>query len=211
MHISIFRSKKFHRSRSGQALIESAIIIPFVLTIIFNAINYGYFFYVAQNMSAAVRSGALYSILGGATPYGGSPAKVGTDATDITGVANLIYQDMQGALPSADTRASLRLCSSSVGTAVTAGITKTTCSQIDGSAVTPAASFPAVDADPEAPNTGVATAGFLLNRVDVEYQFNPLIPGAPFGAILLGTPNCALSGGSVVCTFKTNVSMRVMN
>jgi Flp pilus assembly protein TadG len=200
MQISIFRSKRIHRSRSGQALIESAIMIPFVLMIIFNAINYGYFFYVAQNMSAAVRSGALYSIMGGATPYGGSPAPVGASASDINGVANLIYQDMQGALPSSGSTASVRLCSTSVGTNGTGAATKTTCSSVIG----PSATFPAIDADPESP-------AFLLNRVDIAYSFSPLIPGAPFGAILLGTPNCTLSGGNVTCAFKAHVSMRVMN
>jgi hypothetical protein len=200
------RSRKLRRSHSGQALIESALIIPFVLAIILNAVNFGYFFYVAQNMSAAVRTGALYSIMGGATPFGGAPPSVGTAST-VTGIANLVYQDMLGALPSADTNASVRVCSSSVGTAVSGGITRTTCSAVLGPAVT----FPAVDADPEAPGTSSTAAGFLLNRVDVSYSFTPLIPGTPFGAVLLASPVCALSGGNITCTFQSHVSMRVMN
>jgi Flp pilus assembly protein TadG len=185
--------------RSGQALIESAIIIPFVLTVIFNAVNYGYFFYVAQNMSAAVRSGALYSMLGGSSTYGGPYASAGTSATDINGVANLVYQDMQGALPGAAANASVRVCSPSVGTTVTGTVTTTTCSAVFGPSVT----FPPVDPDPENPN-------FLLNRVDVAYAFSPLIPGAPFSAVLLFIPNCSLVSGSVSCTFKSHVSMRAM-
>jgi hypothetical protein len=198
MKISIIRSKRIHRSRSGQALIESAIMIPFVLMIIFNAINYGYFFYVAQNMSAAVRSGALYSILGGATPYGLAPPAIGSSASDLNGVANLVYQDMKDVLP-ASANAMVRLCSSANGTTGTGASKKTNCTTIGSGA-----SFPAVDADPEAPT-------FLLNRVDVAYSFTPLIPGAPFGAILLGTPNCSLAAGTVTCAFQSHVSMRVMN
>ena len=199
MHISFIRSKRIHRSRSGQALIESAIMIPFVLTIIFNAINYGYFFYVAQNMSAAVHSGALYSMMGGSSTYGGAYPAAGTSASDVNGVANLVYQDMQGALPGAAANASVRVCSPSVGTTLTGTVTTTNCSAVLG----PSTTFPAVDPDPENPN-------FLLNRVDVAYTFNPLIPGAPFSAVLLFIPNCSLVSGSVSCTFKAHVSMRAM-
>lgn len=192
-------SRKLYRRSSGQALIESALIIPFVLAIILNAVNFGYFFYVAQNMSAAVRSGALYSILGASTPYGGAYASPGTSASDVNGVANLIYQDMLGALPASGANASVRVCSPSVGTNGAGASKKTTCSSVFGTAVT----FPTIDADPEAPN-------FLLNRVDISYSFSPLIPGTPFGAVLLTSPNCVLSNGSVVCTFQSHVSMRAM-
>jgi hypothetical protein len=204
MHISIFRSK-FYRSRSGQALIESAIMIPFVLMIIFNAINYGYFFYVAQNMNAATRSGALYSILGGATPSLLALPLPGSNAADITGVANVIYQDMKGALP-ASGNAVVRVCSSTAGspagTTGTGASTITKCTTLDPAGLSP--TFPAVIPDPEAPS-------FLLNRVDISYTFSPLIPGAPFGAILLAGSNCALAGGNVSCTFKSHVMMREMN
>ena len=205
MRIRTHRSLRIHRSRSGQALIESAIMIPFVLMIIFNAINYGYFFYVAQNMAAAVRSGGLYSIMGSSTPFMSAYPGAGSSATDITGVANLVYQDMLGALPSASTNASVRVCSPKVGTTTTAGITYSSCTSFG-----PSATFSAIDADPEAPGTSATAANFLLNRIDVAYQFSPLIPGAPFGAVLLGTPDCALSGGNITCTFKAHVSMRAM-
>ena len=193
-------SRKLHRRSSGQALIESALIIPFVLAIILNAVNFGYFYYVAQNMSAAVRTGALYSIIGGATP--GAPGLPSPGAaSDITGVANLIYQDMLGALPSSG-NAAVRVCSITAGSGTgitgTGAATKTQCTTIG------TATFPAIDADPEAPT-------FLLNRVDVAYSFSPLIPGTPFGAVLLANPVCTTSGAGITCTFQSHVSMREMN
>ena len=205
MRIRTHRTRQFHRSRSGQALIESAIIIPFVLMVIFNAINYGYFFYVAQNMAAATRSGALYSIMGSSTPYMSAYPGAGSSATDITGVANVVYQDMLGALPSASSNASVRVCSPAVGTTTSASIVYSSCTSFG-----PAATFPAINYDPEAIGTSASAAGFILNRVDINYTFTPLIPGAPFGAVLLGTPDCSLSGGNVSCVFKAHVSMRAM-
>ena len=196
------QSIRIHRCRSGQALIESAIIIPFVLMIIFNAINYGYFFYVAQNMSAATRSGALYSILGGATPGLLTLPSPGASSSDITGVANVVYQDLLGALPSSG-NAVVRVCSLTAGTPTGTGAsTITACTTLDPAGLGP--TFPAVTPDPEAPT-------FLLNRIEISYSFSPIIPGAPFGAILLAGSNCSLVSGSVTCTFSSHVMMREMN
>lgn len=196
-------SRKLHRRSSGQALIESALIIPFVLAIILNAVNFGYFYYVAQNMTAAIHSGALYSILGSATPGAPGLPSPGT-SSDATGIANLIYQDMLGALPSSAT-AAVRVCSITANlttpTTGTGANTKTNCSTIDPSGT---AVFPSIDADPQAP-------AFLLNRVDVAYTFSPLIPGTPFGAVLLANPVCSSSGGNITCSFQSHVSMREMN
>ena len=46
----------FKASRSGEGLIETALIVPFLLTMILNAVNFGYFFLVALNLTAAPRS-----------------------------------------------------------------------------------------------------------------------------------------------------------
>ena len=53
---------------SGQSLIETALILPLLLLLAFNAINFGYFFFVALNITSAPRSGVQYAILGGASP-----------------------------------------------------------------------------------------------------------------------------------------------
>ena len=198
--VSFMRNRKHRNNRSsGQALIESAILIPFLLGVIFNAINFGYFYYVAQNLTAATRSGALYSILGNATPLGTAPPAPGSETTQ-TSVSYLVYQDMLGALPASGTKASVRVCSGVLGTTGTGTSTKAVCSSVYG----PAFTFPAIEADPEAPT-------YILNRIDVAYEFKPLINGTPFGLVLLATPVCSSSSGTISCTFQRHVSMRVMN
>src|SRR5512146_791184 len=70
MRLFGMRNRKawWKRRSSGQALIETALLMPFMLALIFNAVNFGYFFYVALNISSAGRSGVLYAMLGPSTP-----------------------------------------------------------------------------------------------------------------------------------------------
>ena len=195
--------KPCSRNRSsGQALIESALLIPVLLAIIFNGVNFGYFYYVALNMSAAARSGALYSILGSATPLGKAPpAEATSGSPTVSNPSYLVYQDMVGALPSANAKAQVRVCTAAIGTTGSGVNTVAQCSPSFGPSLV---TFPQPDPDPEAPS-------FILNRVDIAYQFKPLIPGTPFGIVLLAAPVCSLNGGSIQCTFQRHVSMRVMN
>jgi hypothetical protein len=198
---------RFRNRSSGQALIESALLIPVLLAIIFNGVNFGYFYYVALNMSSAARSGALYSILGSATPLGTPAPEDGrTGSASIWNPSDLVYQDIIGALPSASTKAEVRVCTAALGTTGSGTGTVAQCYPTLGPPLAEGMGkpFPAPDADPEAPR-------YILNRVDIAYQFKPLIPGAPFGVVLLATPVCSLTGGSVQCTFQRHVSMRVMN
>ena len=60
--------KLLNRDVRGQAMIETAIVLPILLALAFNVINFGYFLLMAVNLAAAPRSGALYSIIGAATP-----------------------------------------------------------------------------------------------------------------------------------------------
>lgn len=197
---------------SGQALIESALLIPVLLAIIFNGVNFGYFYYVALNMSAAARSGALYSILGSATPLGTRPPEDGrTGSAAVWNPSDLVYQDIIGALPSADPnsagpKAEVRVCTAALGTTGSGTNTVAQCYPPIGPPLAQEMGkpFPAPDPDPESPR-------YILNRVDIAYQFKPLIPGTPFGVVLLAAPVCGLSGGSIQCTFQRHVSMRVMN
>jgi hypothetical protein len=196
------KRQRFRNRSSGQALIESALLIPVLLAIIFNGVNFGYFYYVALNMSSAARSGALYSILGSATPLGTPAPEDGrTGSASIWNPSDLVYQDIIGALPSASTKAEVRVCTAAKGTIGSGANTVADCYPPVGPSLV---EFPGPDPDPEAPN-------FILNRVDIAYQFKPLIPGAPFGLVLLATRVCSLPGGSVQCMFQRHVSMRVMN
>jgi hypothetical protein len=53
---------------AGQALIETILMLPIIVTIVLNAINFGYFFLMALNITASARSTGLYSITGDETP-----------------------------------------------------------------------------------------------------------------------------------------------
>ena len=188
----------FKASRSGEGLIETALIVPFLLTMILNAVNFGYFFLVALNLTAAPRSAVEYSIQGFATPATttlASGPSSGNPSADNSSVAYLIYQDMIGALASS-TSATVTVCSNSLG-----GGKCVTCSGYNTGCDPPANS-------PGGTNYTDPEAAFVLNRVDVTYTFSPLIPGTAFNLTLLPASICSTSG---ICTFHRYASMREMN
>jgi hypothetical protein len=186
----------------GQSLLETALLMPLVLVLVLNVVNFGYFFVVAVNLAAAPRSGVMYSIMGFQTPGSLNLPKAGPPSTNNT-VSHLSQQDLTGAINN-PTGASLQVCSITVGLAGTGANTKSLCVSCTGSSCGGAgAGSPVPSADPEAPN-------FMLHRVDVTYTFSPLIPGTPFGLALLPMTACSVSGGNVLCTFHRQVSMRVM-
>ncbi len=190
------------RGCSGQSLLETALVMPLMLLIVLNVVNLGYFFVVAVNLAAAPRSGVQYSILGFATPGSLSLPASGPPSTNST-VSYLSYQDLTGAI-NAPTTASLQVCSQVLGLNGAGANLKTLCVTCSGSTCGNSnIGSPVPAADPEAP-------GFVLNRVDVDYTFSPLIPGTPFGLALLPISTCSAGGGNVTCTFHRQVSMRVM-
>ena len=179
---------------SGQALVETALVLPVVFLILLNAINFGYFYLVALNLAATARTAVSYSV----QSVGGVPMPQAGPPSSDTSVSYLAYRDMTGALFS-PANTPVQVCSKSVGlnNAGTASQTAQ-CASFGGSA-----SFPAPVADPESP-------AFVLHRVDVVYTFRPLIPGTPFGILLLPSPICSAAGINVTCTFRSQVSMRAL-
>jgi hypothetical protein len=194
---------RLHRRTQGQSIIETALLMPIMLLIAFNAINFGYFFFVAVNLAAAPRTGVQYGILGFATPQtwqlppagpSGSSCPATATSTDAY-VCSLVYQDILGVLNNA-TGATVRVCSSTVGLVNPGGSSeRTSCRTFGGGTIT---TNPA--SDPEAPY-------FKLARVDVQYTVTPIIPAfqlpTPAGPISLTIlPNL---------NFRRQVSMREMN
>jgi len=203
------RDSSLVTASSGQALIETALIVPFLLMIGFNVVNFGYFFLMAVNLAAAPRSGALYSILGGSTPASTGLPSAGPSSSTIS-VSYLTYQDLTGAVYSPTTQGSVQVCSTTActgGSGCVTGTGTSEASQCQTYGSTPSYSFPAAIADPE--NNG-STPMFFLNRVDIAYQFTPLIPGTPFNIVLLASSICTTSGG-VTCVFHRGAIMREMN
>ncbi len=192
------------RSDSGQSLLETILVIPLLLLIVANAINFGYFFLMALNISAASRSGSLYSIMGSATPAATSLPPAGP-ATGITSVSHLAYQDLTGAVASPSTNGAVQVCSPSVGV-VNPGNTNETsaCSSFPSTAT-----FPTPDPDPEL-NAGNTAPAFILNRVDIRYSFTPPLPAMPFNLVVLLSSACTSTGGNTTCTFYRHAEMRGM-
>ena len=194
-------------SSSGQALVETALIVPFLLMLALNTINFGYFFLVAVNLAAAPRSGALYSIVGSATPTSLSLPAPGSPSS-TTSVSYLTYRDMTGALYSPTTQATLQVCSVTASPSspfINPGTSQTVkCVTCSGS------SCGSAGAGSPTPHSDLESPSFVLNRVDVSYQFTPLIPGTPFNIVLLASPVCTTAGG-VTCTFHRFAEMREMN
>jgi hypothetical protein len=190
-------------------------MLPLLIMIVLNVVNLGYFFLITVNLTAAARSATLYAIEGPSTPYasslpwsGGTPPAPRT-ATDT--VTYLVFQDLTGALWN-PTGASVQVCSqvnttsAGSGTNTTNGALRTNCelctSSGCGTAGANATGFQVPNADPEAPT-------FVLNRVDIQYTFSPLIPGKIFNIPLQAFTGICSSGAT--CVFTRHAEMRAMN
>jgi Flp pilus assembly protein TadG len=169
-------------ARSGQSLLETALLLPIMLTLVFNAVNMGYFFFVALNLAAAPRQGLEYSIQGTAS-YQQS------QLPSAALVNSLVSDAITGAIPSA-ANTPIRVCSVSLGLNPSG---KGTANQVPNcKSYGGAGSFSAPDPDPEAPY-------LVLNRVDILYTVTPLISGAAFNLVMPAS-----------LTFHRMVEMRVM-
>jgi Flp pilus assembly protein TadG len=201
------RKTALGRGQTGQSLVETVLMLPLLLLVLLNAVNFAYFYLVTLNLTAASRTGSLYAMIGSSTPAGTAlPPAAGTSSQTAS---YLTYQDMTGAL-NAPGSATIQVCSAQLGVNGTGSSQAANCetctSSTYGSATacgTAGTGSPVPDADPEAP-------AFVLNRVDVAYSFSPLIPGTPFGLALLPLSACTATGATVTCTFHRQVSMRAM-
>jgi hypothetical protein len=180
-------------------------MLPLLITLVFNVVNFGYFFLVIINLTGSARTATLYSIEGGSTPAASELPSSGSSSNTLS-VTYLAFQDMTGALWN-PTGASVQVCSPiniSGGSGVNSPGTvsqKANCETCTNSSCTAASGgSPAPDADPGAP-------GFILNQVRITYTFRTFIPGTIFNIPLRASSIC--NSGS--CTFTRQAEMRSMN
>ena len=200
-------SLRFFKCDSGQALLEMALALPVLMTLVLNCVNMGYFFLVAMNVAASPRAGASHSIMGYLSPAAPDNVPAAYPASTPTSAANLTYEDLHGALASYAS-ATVQVCSKNIGyVSGTTGTTsqkadcKTCTSPTDASCTGTNTYTPSsLNPDPEAPT-------FVMHRVDVTYTFKPLVSGSAFNIALLPSGLC--SGGN--CTFHRQISMRALD
>jgi Flp pilus assembly protein TadG len=166
---------------SGQSLIETAMFLPILILVMAYAVDYGYFFFVAADLTSAAHNAAEYSIQGYQTPSQGSIPAAGPIST-TTSVASLAVASLN--LLNASTTTSVQVCSESLGMSGNIPL----CSNYG-----PAAGTYTPATDPEAPT-------FVLQRVDVTYTVQPPVPITFFKVTLISAMQ-----------FHRQVSMRVMN
>jgi len=160
---------------AGHSLVEAALMMPIVLSIAFNAVNVGWFWFMVLQLSAVPRHAVQYSTQGGAAMKTVSASPLADD------VSTLAYNNLLHTIGATTSNASVQVCTVRSGT--TSNVANCT-------AYGPSATFPAMEADPEAPY-------FAENRVTVRYTVTPLIPGTVFHVLLPSN-----------LTFYRQVSMR---
>jgi hypothetical protein len=173
--------REFLQDKCGQSLIEVALMVPVLFLLMAYAVDFGYFFIAAANISSSARNAVQYSVLGYEGPSQSAEPVVGPASTTAS-VTALAMSDLS--LLSSSTTTTVQVCSKVVG--MSGNIPKCSSFGPAGTTYTPVA-------DPEAPR-------FVLQRVDVTYTVQPPIPLQFFNVSLL--PNL---------TFHRQVSMRSMD
>jgi Flp pilus assembly protein TadG len=74
------------RLRRGQALVEFALVTPVLATLIYGTVQFGYSFYIYNNLAKAVRDGACYASMRSYGSVTSSPL----EATYATAVKNVV-------------------------------------------------------------------------------------------------------------------------
>lgn len=173
---------RFKSGASGQSLLEVAIFLPLAMLILAYAVDFGYLFMVAANLTSAARNAAEYSIQGFQTP-GQLVLPAAGPTTSLTSVAATALGDLSSLLDSSTTT-TVQVCSKSVG--MNGNLPQCSSYGPAGTSYTPVQ-------DPEAPT-------FVLQRVDVTYTVQPPIPMSFFNVSFLPQMQ-----------FHRQVSMRAMD
>lgn len=157
--------KIYRQKRNGQALLELAFIIPFLLLVIANVVNFGGMFYAAITVSNAARNASQNFI------YGSATIRNSTIPT-ATEIWTLAEQDTY-TLHNRNTVA-IRVCFEN-----RSDPSNPACTQQGPAAGTFAFANPPIDPRAEG-------ATFLNGWVDVGYTYTPFIP--LFEVPIIGVP-----------------------
>ena len=176
------RRRALLRDSGGQSLIEVAVMMPVLLLLMAYAVDFGYFFIAAANITSAARNAAEYSIMGYEAPAQSSVAVAGPISA-TNSVSALAMADLASLIDSSTTT-TVQVCTKALG--MNGSIPNCGSYGVGGTAYTPAT-------DPEAPT-------FVLQRVDVTYTVQPPVPLSFFTVSLLPS-----------LQFHRQVSMRAMD
>ena len=148
---------KSHRSSSGQALIEFALILPLLFLLIVNVVNFGGMLYTWITLSNSARAGAQVMVVGGA--YLTGPAY-----PDQATVRSFTLNDLQS-LPNSSTLLKVTVCYRNPSSS--SQVASVSCTGDQAGTVSP----PQIDI-----NTSAEASYYIMGSVDVEYTYTPLIP-----------------------------------
>ena len=172
----------------GQALVEFALLVPFIFLLIFNVVNFGGFLYSWITISNASRVGAQYASMGAA--YASYPA-----TAKLSDIQTLITKETSSLPGASATNPAITICENQNGTAVAFPPTGNP----------PAACPSGSTAPPQDPETitGIAGASTYTNlQIDVTYTYPRFIPGFSSGAVSIFLPPS---------TIHLRTVMRVLN
>lgn len=151
--------------RNGNVLLETALLLPFLIIVGVNTLSLGSMFRVYLNLTAAPAHAVSYSVVGTSTVLGTS-----VPGADL--VSSLLYDNVNATLPSAS-NSPTEVCSIALGLSGSGATQVPNCTTYGDTSNT---NFAAPQPDPEAPY-------LILHKVDIQYTATPLLQGSIFNLL----------------------------
>jgi len=82
------KPKSRPRFRSGNAVLDMALVMPILIGLTFGAVEYGFALYIKHSLQAAAREGARVAVVSGATA---TDVQTAVDASMLAGFAQAKY------------------------------------------------------------------------------------------------------------------------
>ena len=183
------------RKQAGQALVEFALMLPLMLILIANIVNFAGFFSAFVEVGNASRSAGDYTIMGTVAYSGSNAAGVAGPTLHAPSdnrsagaqlVANMLGTDMLALTNRSSIN--VRLCELNPSNAAISNATCNVCNNSAGTGVMSCTSGSgSFTTNPVPDNSTGEGASYTLTWVDVSYTYNPFIPlGFSFPSLGLG-------------------------